>query len=56
MFIVDRTATAPLNPYTDGNYSSTVGIDTTKPLGVDFPEVSEVPGWRDFALPEIEKP
>jgi 4-hydroxy-3-polyprenylbenzoate decarboxylase/2,5-furandicarboxylate decarboxylase 1 len=55
VFIVDRTATAPLDPYTDGNYSSSVGIDATVPLGVEFPEVSEVPGWREFALPEIEK-
>jgi hypothetical protein len=25
------------------------------PNAADFPEVSEVPGWKDFALPEIEK-
>ena len=55
VFIVDRTATAPLDPYTDGNYSSSVGIDATLPFGGEFPEVSEVPGWREFALPEIEK-
>ena len=55
VFIVDRTATAPLDPYTNGGYSSAVGIDATKPFGVDFPDVSEVPGWRDFDLPEIDK-
>ncbi|TCK19585.1 4-hydroxy-3-polyprenylbenzoate decarboxylase/2,5-furandicarboxylate decarboxylase 1 [Ancylobacter aquaticus] len=53
VFVVDRTAAAPLDPYTDGGYSSSVGIDATKPFGVDFPEVSEVPGWRSFDLPEI---
>ncbi len=56
VFIVDRTATAPLDPYTDGGYSGTVGIDATRPFGVEFPDVAEVPGWRDFALPEIDKP
>ena len=55
VFVVDRTATAPLDPYTDGGFSSSVGIDATKPFGVEFPEVSEVPGWRDFALPELDK-
>ncbi len=54
VFVVDRTATAPLDPYTDGAFSSSVGIDATKPFGVEFPEVSEVPGWRDFALPELD--
>lgn len=56
VFIVDRTATAPLGPYTDGNYSSSVGIDATRPFGGELPKVSEVPGWREFALREIEKP
>ncbi|GEP57019.1 UbiD family decarboxylase [Reyranella soli] len=55
VFVVDRTATAPLDPYTDGGYSSSVGVDATRPFGVEFPEVSEVPGWRDFDLPEINK-
>lgn len=54
VFIVDRTATAPLDPYTDGGYSSTVGIDATRPFGEEFPDVSEVPGWREFDLPELE--
>jgi UbiD family decarboxylase len=53
VFVVDRTAAAPLDPYTDGGYSSSVGIDATIPFGVEFPDVSEVPGWRDFDLPEI---
>ena len=38
VFVVDRTATAPLDPYTDGGFSSSVGIDATKPFGVEFPE------------------
>jgi 2,5-furandicarboxylate decarboxylase 1 len=55
VFVVDGTATAPLDPYTDGGYSSTVGIDATRPFGVEFPEVSEVPDWQKFDLPEIKK-
>ena len=53
VFVVDRTAAAPLDPYTDGGYSSSVGIDATRPFGVEFPDVSEVPDWRTFDLPEI---
>lgn len=56
VFVVERTAAAPLDPSTDGDLSSSVGIDATIPVGVDFPEVADVPGWRDFALPEIDKP
>lgn len=55
VFVVDKTATAPLDPYTNGGYSSSVGIDATRPFGVQFPEVAEVPGWREFDLPEIGK-
>lgn len=53
VFVVDRTAAAPLDPSTDGGYSSTVGVDATRPFGVEFPEVSEVPDWKAFELPEI---
>ncbi|MFC7397770.1 UbiD family decarboxylase [Chelatococcus sp. GCM10030263] len=55
VFVVDRTAAGPLDPSTDGGFSSSVGIDATKPFGVEFPDVSEVPGWRDFDLPEINR-
>jgi 4-hydroxy-3-polyprenylbenzoate decarboxylase/2,5-furandicarboxylate decarboxylase 1 len=33
--------------------SSAVGIDATRPLGEVFPEVADVPGWREFELPEL---
>ncbi|MCB4771330.1 UbiD family decarboxylase [Ancylobacter sp. Lp-2] len=55
VFVVDRTAAAPLDPSTDGGYSSAVGIDATRPFGVEFPAVSEVPDWRTFDLPEIDR-
>ena len=54
VFVVARTAAAPLDPSTDGGYSSAVGIDATRPFGVEFPAVSEVPDWRSFDLPEID--
>lgn len=55
VFVIDRTAAAPLDPSTDGGFSSAVGVDATRPFGVEFPDVAEVPGWRDFDLPEIDK-
>jgi 4-hydroxy-3-polyprenylbenzoate decarboxylase/2,5-furandicarboxylate decarboxylase 1 len=33
--------------------SSAVGIDATYPYGESFPDVADVPGWRDYDLPEI---
>jgi 2,5-furandicarboxylate decarboxylase 1 len=54
VFVVARTAAAPLDPYTDGGYSSSVGIDATRPFGEEFPAVSEVPGWKEFDLPELD--
>ncbi len=53
VFVIDRTAAAPLDPNTDGGYSSAVGIDATLPFGIEFPDVSEVPDWRTFDLPEL---
>jgi 4-hydroxy-3-polyprenylbenzoate decarboxylase/2,5-furandicarboxylate decarboxylase 1 len=55
VFVVEGTAAAPLDPSTDGGLSSAVGIDATRPFGVEFPDVSDVPGWRDFDLPEINE-
>lgn len=33
--------------------SSAVGIDATYPLDEAFPEVADVPGWREYELPEL---
>jgi 2,5-furandicarboxylate decarboxylase 1 len=33
--------------------SSAVGIDATLPFGEAFSEVADVPGWREFAMPEL---
>ena len=32
-----------------------IGIDATRPFGEPFYEVADVPGWEDFAMPELEK-
>jgi hypothetical protein len=34
--------------------SSTVGIEATCPFGKPFPDVADVPGWRDYELPELQ--
>ena len=34
--------------------SSAVGIDATLPFGETFSEVADVPGWKDFDLPELK--
>lgn len=34
--------------------SSAVGIDATCPLDQAYPEVADVPGWREFELPELD--
>jgi UbiD family decarboxylase len=33
--------------------SSAVGVDATLPVGEVFSEVADVPGWRDFPIPEL---
>lgn len=65
VFVVDQLPSGPADPATitlspDGErisaalaMSSAVGIDATLPIGTPFSEVADVPGWRDFHLPEI---
>jgi 4-hydroxy-3-polyprenylbenzoate decarboxylase/2,5-furandicarboxylate decarboxylase 1 len=33
--------------------SSAVGVDATLPFGAAFSEVADVPGWREFDMPEL---
>ena len=54
VFVVEGRPRTP-GTYTDGGYSSAVGIDATRPFGVEFPDVSEVPDWQKFDLPEVKK-
>src|SRR5262249_46543006 len=32
-----------------------IGIDATRPFGKPFSEVADVPGWEDFAMPELDE-
>jgi 2,5-furandicarboxylate decarboxylase 1 len=34
--------------------ASAIGIDATRPFGKPFSEVADVPGWEDFAMPELD--
>jgi 2,5-furandicarboxylate decarboxylase 1 len=61
VFIIDQTPRAGCDPSVANPgdrpitelLSSAVGIDATIPLGEPFPEVADVPGWREFELPEL---
>jgi hypothetical protein len=34
--------------------SSCIGVDATRPFGEPFYDVADVPGWQDFAMPELD--
>lgn len=34
--------------------ASMIGIAATRPYGEPFYEVADVPGWEDFAMPELD--
>jgi 4-hydroxy-3-polyprenylbenzoate decarboxylase/2,5-furandicarboxylate decarboxylase 1 len=46
--IDDPTIARPLR------VASAIGIDATRPFGKPFSEVADVPGWEDFAMPELD--
>ena len=60
--IVDRIPSGPSDPSIDDptvarpmRTASCIGIDATRPFGKPFSEVADVPGWEDFAMPELDK-
>jgi 4-hydroxy-3-polyprenylbenzoate decarboxylase/2,5-furandicarboxylate decarboxylase 1 len=59
--IVDQVPAGPLDPSSGDAKSlakrvnSTIGIDATRPFDKDFAQVADVPGWREYDFPEIEK-
>lgn len=65
VFVADQLPSGPADPATitlspDGErisaalaLSSAVGIDATLPFGAPFSEVADVPGWREFDMPEL---
>jgi 4-hydroxy-3-polyprenylbenzoate decarboxylase/2,5-furandicarboxylate decarboxylase 1 len=60
VFVVDQLPAGPLDPSvgeahaTAARMSSAVGVDATRPFGETFPDVADVPGWQDYAVPELE--
>jgi 4-hydroxy-3-polyprenylbenzoate decarboxylase/2,5-furandicarboxylate decarboxylase 1 len=66
VIVVDQLPSGPADPATitlsaDGErisaalaLSSAVGIDATLPFDATFSEVADVPGWKEFDLPELE--
>jgi 4-hydroxy-3-polyprenylbenzoate decarboxylase/2,5-furandicarboxylate decarboxylase 1 len=61
VIIVDNVPAGPSDPSVDltrdrtMRTASMIGIDATRPFGEPFYEVADVPGWEDFAMPELEK-
>jgi 4-hydroxy-3-polyprenylbenzoate decarboxylase/2,5-furandicarboxylate decarboxylase 1 len=59
VFVVEGLPAGPLDPSageasaTAARLSSAVGIDATRPFGESFPDVADVPGWQDYAAPEL---
>ena len=59
VFVVPNTPAGPLDPSVDEHValnartSSSVGIDATRPFGGTYADVADVPGWRDFPMPEL---
>ena len=60
VIIVDQIPAGPSDPSIDDptkprpfRTASAIGIDATRPYGKPFSEVADVPGWEDFAMPEL---
>ena len=58
--IMDHIPAGPSDPSIDEpsrprpmRTASALGIDATRPYGKPFPEVADVPGWRDYDMPEL---
>ena len=61
VFVINDTPAGPLDPSVDDSLppaartSAAVGIDATLPFGEPFAEPADVPGWRDYVLPELDR-
>lgn len=62
VFIADQVpggSADPSHPFVDKKppshlLGSSVGIDATFPFGEPFPEVADVPGWREYVIPTLQ--
>ncbi len=61
VFVIEHVPAAHCDPSVDQSgplethTSSAVGIDATRPVGEPFADVADVPGWRDYRMPEFNK-
>ena len=62
IFVMDHVPATHLDPSVNEkvgplntHMASAIGIDATRPVGQPFADVADVPGWRDFAMPELDK-
>jgi 2,5-furandicarboxylate decarboxylase 1 len=59
VIVVDGLPAGPLDPSVDESVpldsrtASSIGIDATRPFGLEFQKVADVPGWQDYDLPEL---
>ncbi len=59
--VVDDLPAGPLDPSVGDSKAltartmSAIGIDATRPFGEEFSKVADVPGWREFKFPELNK-
>jgi 2,5-furandicarboxylate decarboxylase 1 len=62
VMIIDHIPAGPSDPSIDEpsrprpmRTASAIGIDATRPFGKPFSEVADVPGWEEFAMPELDR-
>ena len=61
VFVMENIPATHLDPSVDQSgplethISSAVGIDATRPVGRPFADVADVPGWREFKMPELDR-
>ncbi|ASI13985.1 UbiD family decarboxylase [Candidatus Mancarchaeum acidiphilum] len=61
IFTIPDTQRVPLDPSSHEGRSeaqtdtkTAVGVDATIPVGIKYPEVADVPGWKDFDVPGLD--
>ena len=61
VIVVDNIPAGPSDPSVDLSRdrtmrtASAIGIDATRPFGEKFYEVADVPGWEEYAVPELDE-
>jgi 2,5-furandicarboxylate decarboxylase 1 len=59
VLVVDDLPGAPADPQNSAEpvrakqVNAAIGIDATRPYGLEFSDVADVPGWQEFDMPEL---